>query len=162
MKILADRHIAFVHRLRARDSGWMWLIGLAFACGVALIVVACTVHDRCSSSDPACIYHSYTLVHTAGPAILVFVGAPGVISLVLAMLLRIKVRRRSIRADRAAWCLAALSCLICIAGLVVVGFLMLLEAALTVSAVAATPFPPDPNDPLLRSGGGWRRPPAPD
>lgn len=162
MKILVDRHIDFVQRLRARDSGWIWLIGLAFTCGVALILFACTVHDRCSSNDPACLYHSYTLVHTAGPAVLAFVGAPAVISLVLAMVLRIKVTRRSIRADRAAWSLAALSCLVCVAGLAVEGFLMLLEAALTVCAVAATPFPPDPNDRLLRSGGGWRRPPAPD
>ena len=157
MKILADRHIDFVHRIRG--SGWIWLIGLAFTCGVALVLVACTVHDRCISSDPGCIFHSYTLVHTAGPAVLGFVGAPAVISLVLAMLLRIKVTRRSIRADRAAWFFAALSCLIAVAGLAVEGFLMLLEAVLTVCAVAATPFPPDPNDPLLRSGAGWRRPP---
>ena len=162
MKILADRHIDFVQRLRARGSWWMWLIGLAFTCGVALVLLACTVHDRCSSSDPACIYHSYTLVQRAGPAVLGFVGAPAVISLVLAMLLRIKVTRRSIRADRAAWFFAVLSCLICIVGLAVEGFLMLLEAVLTVGAVAATPFPPDPNDRLLRSGGGWRRPPPPD
>jgi len=162
MKILADRHIDFVQRLRARGSGWIWLIGLAFTCGVALVLSACIDHDRCSSSDPACIYHSYTLLHTAGPAVLAFVGAPAVISLVLAMLLRIKVTRRSIRADRAAWFFAALSCLICIAGLAVEGFLMLLEAALTLCAVAATPFPPDPNDRLLRSGGGWRRRAPPD
>jgi hypothetical protein len=162
MNILADRPVDFVQRLRARRSGWIWLIGLAFTSGVGLVLVACTVHDRCSSSDPACLFHSFTLVHTAGPAILGFVGAPAVISLVIAMLLRIKVTRRSIRADRAAWFFAALSCLICIVGLAVEGFLMLLEAVLTVCAVAAAPFPPDPNDRLLRSGGGWRRPTPPD
>ena len=162
MKILADRYIYFVQRLRASGSAWMWLIGLAFTCGVALVLVACTVHDRCSSSDPGCIFHSYTLVHTAGPAVLGFIGAPAVISLVLATLLRIKVTRRSIRADRAAWCFAALSCLICVVGLAVQGLLMLLEAVLTLCAVAATPFPPDPNDRWFQSGGGWRRPPPPD
>jgi hypothetical protein len=148
--------------LRDRDSAWIWLASLAFTCGVALVVVAFTVHDRCSSSDPACIYHSYTLVQRAGPAVLAFVGAPAVISLVLAVLLRIKVTRRSNRAAGAAWCFAALSAVVCIAGLAVEGFLMLLEAVLTISAVAATPFPPDPDDRLLRSEGGWRRPPPPD
>jgi hypothetical protein len=161
MKIL-NRTIDLVHRIRTEGSGWIWLIGLAFTCGVAAVVLACTVHDRCIGSDPACLFHSYTLVHTAGPAILAFVGAPAVISLIIAMLLRIKVSRRSLRADRAAWLLAALSCLISIAGIAVEGLIMLLEAALTVSAVAATPFPPDPNDPLLRSGAGWGRPPPPD
>ena len=161
MKVLSGRHIEFVDGLRARGSGWIWLVGLAFTCGVALIVLAFTDHDRCSSSDPACIYHSYTLVQRAGPAVLGFVGAPAVISLILAVLLRIKVTRRSSRADRAAWSFAALSCIICIAGLAVEGFLMLLEAVLTICAVAFTPFPPDPDDRLLRSDGGWRRPPPP-
>jgi hypothetical protein len=158
MKIL-DRIFDFVRTLRTGGSGWILLIALAFACGIVPVVLACTAHDRCIGSDPACLFHSYTLVHTAGPAILGFVGAPAVISLVVAMLLRIKVSRRSIRAGRAAWSFAALSCLVSIAGIAVAGFLMLLEAALTVCAVAATPFPPDPNDRLLRSGAGWRRPP---
>lgn len=162
MTILADRDIDFVQRFRAWGPGWIWLIGLAFTCGVALVVIACTVHDRCISSDPACIFHSYTLVHTAGPAVLGFVGAPGLISLVLAVLLRIKVTRRSLRAARAAWFFAALSFLICVVGLAVEGFLMLLEAVLTVSAVAATPFPPDPDDRLVRSGGALRRLSPPD
>jgi hypothetical protein len=161
MKI-PDRNVGFLDRLRAWDSWWMLLIALAFACGVAPVVLACTVRDRCISSDPACLFHSYTLVHTAGPAILGLVGAPAVISLVVAMLLRIKVSRRSIRAGRAAWSFAALSCLISIAGIAVHGFLMFLEAALTVCAVAVTPFPPDPNDRLLRSGAEWRPSPPPD
>jgi cytochrome bd-type quinol oxidase subunit 2 len=149
-----------VERLRARGTAWIWLVGLAFTCGVALILIACTVHDRCSNSDPACIFHSYTLVHTAGPAVLGFVGAPAVISLLLAMLLRIKVTRRSVRAARAAWFFTAVSCLICFVGLAVEGFPMILEAVLTVWAVAATPFPPDPDDPLVRAGGHpWRLPP---
>ena len=154
MKIL-HREVELLHRLRPGGSGWwIWLIGLAFTCGVVPVVRACTVHDRCISADPACVFHSYTLLHTAGPAILGFVGAPAVISVVIAMLLRIKVSRRSIRADRAAWLLAALSCLISIAGTAVEGLLMLLEAALTVCAVAATPFPPDPSDRLLRPRAG--------
>jgi hypothetical protein len=157
MKILTDRDIDFVGRFRGWGPGWIWLIGLAFACGAALILIACTVRDRCSSSDPACIFHSYTLLHTAGPAVLGFVGAPALISLILAVLLRIKVTRRSIRAARAASFFAALSFLICAIGVAVQGFLMLLEALLTISAVAATPFPADPNDPLLRSGRGLRQ-----
>ena len=163
MKILADRDIDFVPKLRVPGSAWMWLIGLAFTCGAALVVLACTVHDRCSSSDPACAFHSYTLVHTAGPGVLAFVGAPAAISVVLAALLRLKVIRRSVRAEQAAWSLAALSCLVCIVGFAVEGFLMLVEAVLTVWAVAATPLPADPDDPLLQSGGGLlRRPPPPD
>jgi hypothetical protein len=157
--MIRDRNVDFIDRLRSWDSGWILLIALAFACGVAPVVLACTVHDRCISSDPACLFHSYTLVHTAGTAILGLVGAPAVISLVVAMLLRRKVSRRSIRAGRAAWSFAALSCVISVAGIAVEGFLMLLEAALTVCAVAVTPFPPDPNDRLLRSGAGWM--PAP-
>ncbi len=143
---------SFAHRFRLRTLGWIWLIGLAFVCGVALVLLACTVHNRCSSSDPVCYFHSYTLVHTAGPAVLGFVGAPAAISLVLATLLSIKVTRRSIRADNAAWLFAAVSCVICFVGLFVEGWLMLLEAVLTVGAVAATPLPPDPGDRLVRSG----------
>ena len=159
MKILADRDMASLQRLRS--SSWRWLIALAFFCGVGMVVLAGTVRDRCSDSDPACIFHSYTLVHTAGPGVLAFVGAPALISLVLAGLLRIKVTRRSARAGRAAWIFASLSCVVCFVGVAVEGFLMLLEAVLTLLAVAATPFPPDPDDPLLRPGG-WRvrRPPA--
>ena len=149
-------------KLRTRPTAWVWLIAGAFVCGVAVIVVACTVHNRCSGSDPACIYHSYTLLHTAGPAVLAFVGAPAVISLVVANLLRIKIERRSVRAGELAWLLAGLSCLIGVIGLVVEGFLMIAEAALTVSAVAVAPLPADPNDRLVRSGGiASRLPPGP-
>lgn len=131
---------SLIRRLRTIAPGWVWLIGLAFVCGVVLVVVACTVHNRCSASDPACVFHSYTLLHTAGAGILGFVGAPALISLVLAVLLYMKANRGSQRAARAAWFLAALSCLICFVGLVVEGFLVLPEAALTVGAVAAAPL----------------------
>lgn len=156
MKILADRHINLAQRLRIRSHGWIWLLGLAFTCGVALVVLAFTDHDRCSSSDPACIFHSYTLVHTAGPAVLGFVGAPALISLILAILLRIKVTRRSTRAAQAAWFFAALSFLVCAVGIAVEGFLMLVEGVLTVWAVAATPFPSNPDD-RVRWGPELRR-----
>ncbi|MGH2849025.1 MAG: hypothetical protein ACRDLP_00230 [Solirubrobacteraceae bacterium] len=124
---------------------------------MALVVLAFTDRDRCSNSDPACIFHSYTLVHTAGLAVLGFVGAPALISLILATLLPIKVKRRSTQAARAAWSLAALSFVICAVGVAVEGFLMLLEGVLTIWAVAATPFPSDPNDRLVRLGPELRR-----
>jgi hypothetical protein len=88
-----------------------------------------------------------------GPGVLGFVGAPALISLVVAALLYVKVARRSARAGRAALCLAWLSCAIGVVGLVVAGLLMLLAPVLTLGAVAATPLPPDPNDPLVQSGG---------
>ncbi len=151
--MLADRDITVAQGFRLRSSGWILLIGLAFAAGLAPVVAACTVHDRCSNSDPACIFHSYTLVHIFGPDILGFVGAPALISLVLAVLLRMKATRGNVRADRAAWFFAVLSCLICLLGLLVDGLLMLPTAVLTVCAVAATPFPANPNDRLARSPG---------
>lgn len=137
-----------------RRSAWLWLIALAFACGVAIIVLALTLHDRCASSDPACVFHSYTLVHRAGPAVLAFVGAPALISAAVAMLLRMKVTRRDVRAGEAAWILGGLSCLICLVGLLVEGFLMLLAGVLTLAAAAVAPLPPDPSDPLARAGRG--------
>jgi hypothetical protein len=146
-----------MRRLRTRIPGWMWFIGLAFACGVALVVAAFTFHDRCRSSDPDCIFHSYTLIDTAGPAALGIVAAPAVITLVLAVLLHMKVTRRSVRAGQAAWFLAVLSCLICFVGLVVEGFLMLLEAVLTVCAVAITPLPGDASDPIELGAGYFGR-----
>ena len=142
---------SFLQRLRARGVAWVWLIALAFACGVAIVVMACTVHDRCSGSDPDCVFHSYTLLHTAGPGVLGFVGAPALISLVVATLLRMKVRSRSVRAGEAAWILAGLSGLVCLVGLLVEGFLMFLAGALTLAAVATAPLPADPNDRLSRS-----------
>jgi len=137
-----------------RRRAWVWLIALAFACGLAVVVVACTVHNRCSSSDPACVFHSYTLLHRAGPAVLAFVGAPALISAAVAILLRMKVGRRSVRAGEAAWVLAGLSCLICLIGLLVEGFLMFLAGALTLAAVAVAPLPPDPTDRLAHASRG--------
>jgi hypothetical protein len=159
MRILGNRDIEFAQRVRRLGPAWVWLISLAFTFGVALIVVACTVHNRCSNSDPACIFHSYTLVHTAGPVVLAFVGAPALISALLAILLRIKVTRRNVRADRAAWVLAAVSFAICVLGVTVEGLLMPLEGVLTVCAVATTPFPADPNDRYAQSGPWLRRTP---
>lgn len=151
---------SFVRRLRARVPAWVWFISLAFACGVAIVVVALTLHNRCEESDPSCVFHSYTLVQDAGPGVLSFVGAPVVISLVVAALLHMKVTRRSHRADRAAWLFAMLSCLICLVGLVVEGIVMLPEAALIICAVATAPLPPDPRDPLARRGGYSQPPPT--
>ena len=156
----ANRGISVVRRLRTRAPGWVWFIGLAFAWGLVIVLFAFTTHDHCSTSDPGCVFHSYTLVQVEGPGILGFAGAPVVISMVLAVLLYMKVTRRSERADRAAWFFAVLSCLVCFLGLLVEGFVILPEAVLTVCAVATAPLPPDPNDPLARSGGGaWLRSP---
>ena len=147
----ADRGGRFVRRLGAQAPTWVWFISLAFALGVAPVVAAATVHDRCSARDPACVFHSYTLVHTAGPGILGYVGAPALISLVAATLLHIKTTRHSRRANRAAWFFALLSCLISLAGLVSGVLLMLPPSVLTVCAVATAPFPADASDPLPAS-----------
>jgi hypothetical protein len=144
--------MSLLRRLRIRSHAWVWLIGLAFVFGLAPIVVAYTVHDRCSTSDPACIFHSYTLAHTASPFGIGVIAAPAAITLILAMLLHRKVARRSLRAARASVVLATVSCVICFVGLLAAGLLMLAEAVLTALAVAATPLPPHPNDPLARSG----------
>jgi hypothetical protein len=117
--------------------------------------MALTVHDRCTSADPACISHSYTLVGTQGLWILGVVGAPSLISLVVGALLHVKVTRRSLSAEHAAWCLAVLSCLIGFVGLLIAGFVMLIPAVFTVWAVVITPLPADPHDPLARSGAGY-------
>jgi hypothetical protein len=140
----ADRGGSLVRTLRARAPLWVWFIGLAFASGVGIVVFAFTVHNRCIESDPDCVYHSYTLVKDAGPGVLGFVGIPAVISLLLVPLLHMKTTRRSHRADRAAWFLTVVTCLVCFVGLIVAGVVMLPAAALTVCAVAAAPFPPDP------------------
>jgi Na+/proline symporter len=141
----------------------VWFISLAIGWGAGLVVFACTVHDRCSESDPACVFHSYTLLQRVGPGILGFAAAPLVISLVLAALLHAKTTRRSHRADRAAWFFAVLSCLICLVGLNIEGIVMLPEAVLTVCAVATAPFPPDLTDPLAaRSRGAAPRLPPLD
>jgi hypothetical protein len=151
----AARIITFVHSLRTRIPGGKWLIGFAFVCGLVPVVAALTVHDRCSSSDPACVYHTYTLLDAQGLWILGLVGAPALISLVVAATLHVKVTRRSLRAEHAAWCLAVLSSIIGLVGLLTSGFVMLIPAVLTVWAVAISPFPPDPNDPLAGSGAGY-------
>jgi hypothetical protein len=151
----AGRIFASVHRLRTRIPGWKWLIGIAFVCGLIPVVTALTAHDRCSSTDPACVYHTYTLVDTQGLWILGVVGAPALISLVVAATLHVKVTRRSLRAEHAAWCLAVISCLIGLVGLLISGLVMLIPAVLTVWAVAISPFPPDPTDPLAGSGAGY-------
>jgi hypothetical protein len=134
---------------------WKWLIGLAFLWGLVPVVLAFTAHDQCSSSDPECVFHSYTVVHMSGPWILGFIGAPALISVILATLLHAKVTRRSLRADRAATWFAFLSCSICLIGALGSGWVMLVEAALTVCAVAVTPLPPHPSDPLARPGAGY-------
>ena len=131
----------------------MWFSGLAVVWGVVIVVVALTVHGRCKNSDPECVFHPpVTLVQYAGPGILGFVGTPLAISVVLAALLHRKATRRSRRADRAALGLATLSCVICLLGMLVEGIVMVPEIALTVCAVATTPFPPDPADPLAGPG----------
>ena len=140
-----DRGGSVVRALRSVAPLWVWFIGLAFAWGVVIVVVAFTVHNRCSESDPDCVFHSYTLVKDVGPGILGFVGAPALISLVLAPVLHVKTTRGSHGADRAAWVLTVVSCLICLLGLIVEGVVMLPAAALTVCAVASAPFPPDPS-----------------
>ncbi len=140
----ADRGNSLVRALRSVAPLWVWFISLAFMWGVVIVVFAFTVHNRCSESDPDCVFHSYTLVKDAGPGILGFVGAPAVISLVVAPLLRLKTARGSNGADRAAWVLTGVSCLVCVVGLIVEGVVMIPAAALTVCAVATAPFPPDP------------------
>lgn len=146
-----DRRISSVRRFRARAPGWVWFISLAVAWGVVIVVVAFTVHDHCKGSDPLCVFHSYTLVQVGGPGTLGFVGAPVLISLVLAALLHVKVTRRSRRAARAALFFAVLSCLVCFVGLLIEGIVMLPEAVLTVCAVSTAPLPCDPTDPLAGS-----------
>jgi hypothetical protein len=140
----ADRGSSLVRALRSVAPLWVWLISLSFVWGVVIVVFAFTVHDRCSEADPACVYHSYTVVKDVGPGILGFVGAPAVISLLLVPLLVMKTARRSHGADRTAWVLTTVSCLICVVGLIVEGVVMLPAAVLTVGAVATAPFPPDP------------------
>ncbi len=141
--------------LCARLPAWKWLIGLAFLWGLVPLVLAFTAHDQCSRSDPECVFHSYTAVHTSGLWVVAVVGAPALISLVLATLLRAKVSRRSLRADRAATWLAVLSCVICLIGALDSGWVMPVEAVLTACAVAVTPLPARPSDPLAQPGAGY-------
>jgi hypothetical protein len=119
---------------------WAWLNGAAFALGMLPVVLALTVHDRGSMADPACVRQCYTLAH-GELWILGFVGGPAVICLVLFVLLHLKSAYRSRLADRAAWSLTALSCLVAFLGLLISGLAMVPVAVLTVCAVAAAPAP---------------------
>jgi hypothetical protein len=134
-------------RERPRDlrrlPRWVWFNGAAFAWGMLPVVLAYTVHDRGSVADPDCVFHCYTLVHTAGPGILGFVGAPALISLVLPVLLHLKGTRRSHFADRVAWSLATLSCLIGLVGMITGGLAMLPAPVLIVCAVVTAPLGPE-------------------
>ncbi|MGI8506308.1 MAG: hypothetical protein ACR2MK_05800 [Solirubrobacteraceae bacterium] len=136
----------------------MWFNGAAFALGVLPVVLAYTVHDRGSVADPDCVRHCYTLVHVAGPGVLGFVGAPAVISLVLPVLLHLKGTRRSHFADRVAWSLATLGCLIGLVGMITAGIAMLPAPVLIVCAVVTAPLGPD----LTRADhSSWGSLPAP-
>jgi hypothetical protein len=118
----------------------VWFNGAASLTGVLPIVLALTVHDHGTTADPYCIRHCYTLVHVAGPGALGFIGAPLVISLVMFALLPVKHARYGRYAERAAWSLSTLSCLVCFGGLLTsVGLAMLPVAALTMCAVATAP-----------------------
>jgi hypothetical protein len=128
-----------MQQLRRKDR-WVWLNVAAVAWGAVLVVLACTVHDRGSASDPAMIFHSYTLVQDVGPAILILVAAPLLISLVLARVLYLKTTRRSFRAERAAWWVASLSLLMCLPGLIVQGLWVLPAPVLVVAAAASAPL----------------------
>lgn len=108
--------------------------------GVVLVVMACTVHDRGSASDPDMIFHSYTLVQDVGSGILILVAAPLVISLLLFWVLYLKSTRRSFRAERAAWWVASLGALVCLPGLIVQGVWVLPSAVLIVAAAATAPL----------------------
>jgi hypothetical protein len=129
-----------VVRLIRSDDRWVWFDLAAFAWSVLLIVLACTVHDRTSSSDPAGIFHRYTLVHMLGPGILALVAAPAVIALLLAPVLIRKTTRRSFRAGRISWILASISGAFCLAGLIVQGVLVVPACALIFAAVASAPL----------------------
>lgn len=119
---------------------WVWLIAAALVVSLLPIVLAVTVHNHGSAADPDCVFHCYTLEHTAGPGVLAFVGAPAILSVAVWVVLRVRVTRDSESALRAAWWLASVSLFICIAGLVTsVGIAMLPAGVLTVWAVAVAP-----------------------
>lgn len=123
-----------------RADRWVWLIAAACTLGVLPVLLALTVHNHGTSADPYCVRRCYTLVHVAGPGVLGFVGAPLVIGLAVFALLKFKRGRRMRYVAPAAWSLATLSCLVCLAGLVTsVWFAMLPVAALTVCALATAP-----------------------
>jgi hypothetical protein len=127
-------------RVLTRVDRWVWFNGAASLTGVLPIVLSLTVHDHGTNADPACIRHCYTLVHVAGPGALGFTGAPLVISLMTFALLPVKHARHGRYADQAAWWLCALSCLVCVGGLLTsVSLAMLPVAPLTLCAVATAP-----------------------
>lgn len=127
-------------RRLTRAQRWVWFIGAAFVCGILPVVLALTVHNHGTAADPDCVRHCYTFVHAVGPGVLGFIGAPAVISLVVAALLYRKVNRHSHSADRVAWSLAVLSCVMCFLGLLTsLGISMVPVAVLTVCAVATAP-----------------------
>ena len=127
-------------QLFGRLERWMWLNLAALAWGVLLVVLACAVHDRGSANDPAAIFHSYTVVESVGPGILVLIAAPVVISLALAPVLYLKTTRRSFRAESAAWWVAALSVAQCLADLIVQGLWVIPAPILIIAAIATAPL----------------------
>lgn len=118
----------------------MWLLGAGALWSVFLIVLACADHDRGSDSDPDQIFHSYTLVHSVGPGILLLVGAPLPISLALGPILHLKTTRRSFRAERTALWVAGLSLLWCLVDLIVQGVWAIPIPFLLLGAVATAPL----------------------
>jgi hypothetical protein len=153
LALLSRQRIA--HRPWTRVPAWKWLLGLAFVAGFIPVVLAFTVHNRCSNTDPGCVFHHYTTVDIGGPWTLGVIGGPTLINILVAIALRMKVTRRSVSADRVALCFAVLSWFVCFAGLLIMGFVALIEAPLITCAVAATPLPPDPADPLAGPGAGY-------
>jgi hypothetical protein len=137
----ADSRTVGSLRRRLTDlQPWMWLIAAASVLSLLPIVLALTVHNHGSASDPDCAFHCYTLEHTAGPGVLVFVGAPLVLSVAVWVVLRVRAARNGESGRRAAWWLAIVSLFICVLGLVTsVGVAMLPAGVLTVCAVAKAP-----------------------
>ena len=127
-------------QLLGRTERWKWFNLAAGSWSVVLIVLASTLHDRGSASDPDQIFHSYTLVQDVGPGILILVATPLVLSLALAWVLHRKTTRRSFRAERAALWLAGFSLLWCLAGLIVQGLWVLPIPALLIAAAITAPL----------------------
>jgi hypothetical protein len=131
-------------RRSRRVPRWAWFNAAAFVTGLLPVILALTLHNRGSAFDPDCIRSCYTFVHTAGPGILGYLGAPAVIALMLPILLHLKSTRRSHFADRAALVLAGLSCVLGFVGLLTAGLSVLPVTVLTVCAVATAPLAPGP------------------
>jgi len=123
---------------------WAWLNAAAFVAGLLPVVLACTLHNHGTTADPECVRHCYTLVHFGGVAILAYIGAPALIALVLPVFLYLKSTRRSHVANRTAWTLAVVTCLLGFVGLLTAGLSVLPVVVLTVCAVAAAPLSPGP------------------